>query len=139
MYQRHCRSKWELNKLQRQPHCKRFIRSKVWKISKKKFEKARHRSWSTFMQRKYPRTFQVLNFKCWSDMEFFINLLNRWCNPCKMLMPRIESVVQETNGKVDLAKVSGNYHMQICNAIHWLIQWKFSKFIEMILHFSRPA
>lgn len=29
----------------------------------------------------------------------------RWCNPCKVLMPRIETVIQETNGKVDLAKV----------------------------------
>lgn len=29
----------------------------------------------------------------------------RWCNPCKMLTPRLESVISENKGKVVLAKV----------------------------------
>lgn len=29
----------------------------------------------------------------------------RWCNPCKMLTPRLESVISENKGKVLLAKV----------------------------------
>lgn len=28
-----------------------------------------------------------------------------WCNPCKMLTPRLESVISENKGKVLLAKV----------------------------------
>ena len=32
-------------------------------------------------------------------------LFFRWCNPCKMLAPRIETVIEENNGKVLLAKV----------------------------------
>lgn len=31
--------------------------------------------------------------------------LYRWCNPCKMLTPRIESVIGENAGKITLAKV----------------------------------
>lgn len=33
------------------------------------------------------------------------NLSCRWCNPCRMLTPRIESVIAEKQGKVLLAKV----------------------------------
>lgn len=29
----------------------------------------------------------------------------RWCNPCRMLTPRIETVVAEKQGKILLAKV----------------------------------
>lgn len=29
----------------------------------------------------------------------------RWCNPCRMLTPRLESVIAEKQGKVLLAKV----------------------------------
>lgn len=34
-------------------------------------------------------------------------MLFRWCNPCKMLTPRIESIIGENKGKVTLAKVIG--------------------------------
>lgn len=39
--------------------------------------------------------FQII--KCDSDF--------RWCQPCKLLAPRIESVVDEKRGKILLAKV----------------------------------
>lgn len=29
----------------------------------------------------------------------------RWCNPCKLLGPRVESVIDEKKGKILLAKV----------------------------------
>lgn len=51
-------------------------------------------------------------FSCVSIYSFYIILfpfemiLISWCNPCKALMPRIETVIQENEGKVDLAKVS---------------------------------
>lgn len=32
-------------------------------------------------------------------------ILCRWCNPCKLLAPRIEHVIDEKKGKVLLAKV----------------------------------
>lgn len=34
-----------------------------------------------------------------------VTLIYRWCNPCKLLTPRLESVISETKGKVRLAKV----------------------------------
>ena len=34
-----------------------------------------------------------------------IFLFLRWCNPCRMLTPRIESVIAEKQGKILLAKV----------------------------------
>lgn len=30
---------------------------------------------------------------------------NRWCNPCRLLTPRIEAIITECKGKVLLAKV----------------------------------
>lgn len=29
----------------------------------------------------------------------------RWCNPCRLLTPRLESIVSESKGKIILAKV----------------------------------
>ncbi|KAG5678024.1 hypothetical protein PVAND_007732 [Polypedilum vanderplanki] len=34
-----------------------------------------------------------------------VDFMATWCNPCKMLGPRIEKVVEENKGKVSLAKV----------------------------------
>lgn len=45
---------------------------------------------------------KVLKSKTPVVVDFFAT----WCNPCKMLTPRIETVVSEHNGKVSLAKVS---------------------------------
>ncbi|XP_070489844.1 thioredoxin, mitochondrial-like [Chironomus tepperi] len=34
-----------------------------------------------------------------------VDFMATWCNPCKMLGPRIETVINEHKGKVSLAKV----------------------------------
>jgi thioredoxin 1 len=39
-----------------------------------------------------------------------VDFMATWCNPCKMLTPRIEKVVEENKGKVSLAKVRALYH-----------------------------
>lgn len=45
-------------------------------------------------------------------IQYNIIICCRWCNPCKMLTPRIESVIGENYGKITLAKVS--VHISIC-------------------------
>nr|XP_034195256.1 thioredoxin, mitochondrial-like isoform X1 [Osmia lignaria] len=40
-----------------------------------------------------------------SKVPVIIDFFATWCNPCRMLTPRIESVVAEKQGKVLLAKV----------------------------------
>lgn len=56
---------------------------------------------------------------CWVAIKqsFF---LRSWCSPCKMLTPRIESVIGENSGKISLAKV--------CDAFIW-----FAFFLNYIL------
>lgn len=34
-----------------------------------------------------------------------VQLIFRWCNPCRMLTPRLETVIAEKQGKILLAKV----------------------------------
>ncbi|XP_076292987.1 thioredoxin, mitochondrial [Lasioglossum baleicum] len=40
-----------------------------------------------------------------SKVPVIIDFFATWCNPCRMLTPRIESVIAEKQGKVLLAKV----------------------------------
>ncbi|CAO1343605.1 unnamed protein product [Diamesa serratosioi] len=44
---------------------------------------------------------KVKNSKTPVVVDFFAT----WCNPCKMLTPRIESIISENEGKISLAKV----------------------------------
>lgn len=37
--------------------------------------------------------------------NYIFKIFFRWCNPCRMLTPRLESVIAERKGKVILAKV----------------------------------
>ncbi|XP_075225026.1 thioredoxin, mitochondrial [Lycorma delicatula] len=52
---------------------------------------------------------RVKNAKKPVIVDFFAT----WCNPCKALAPRLESVIAETNGKVDLAKVDIDEHSDL--------------------------
>ncbi|KAJ0178407.1 hypothetical protein K1T71_006230 [Dendrolimus kikuchii] len=44
---------------------------------------------------------KVINSKVPVVVDFFAT----WCNPCRMLTPRLESIISENKGKVVLAKV----------------------------------
>lgn len=44
---------------------------------------------------------KVINSKVPVVVDFFAT----WCNPCRMLTPRLESIISEKKGKVMLAKV----------------------------------
>ncbi|KAJ8716241.1 hypothetical protein PYW08_013526 [Mythimna loreyi] len=44
---------------------------------------------------------KVINSKVPVVVDFFAT----WCNPCRLLTPRLESIISESKGKVVLAKV----------------------------------
>ncbi|XP_055609011.1 thioredoxin, mitochondrial [Uranotaenia lowii] len=63
-------------------------------------------------------------FKIQSPQEFdekvknskdpiIVDFFATWCGPCKMLTPRIESVIGEQGGKVKLAKVDIDEHSDL--------------------------
>lgn len=64
---------------------------------------AQEQTLSTAFKVQDPKDFndRVKNSKVPVIVDFFAT----WCNPCRMLTPRIESVVAEKQGKVLLAKV----------------------------------
>ena len=41
-----------------------------------------------------------------------VDFMATWCNPCKLLGPRIETVINEHKGKVSLAKVNKEVLLQ---------------------------
>ncbi|XP_054733778.1 thioredoxin, mitochondrial [Anastrepha obliqua] len=48
-----------------------------------------------------------------SDKLVIVDFFATWCNPCKMLTPRIETVVGEKAGAVKLAKVDIDEHSEL--------------------------
>jgi len=48
-----------------------------------------------------------------SDGIVIVDFFATWCNPCKMLTPRIETVIGEQKGKVKLAKVDIDEHSDL--------------------------
>uniref|UniRef100_A0A1B6MJC6 Thioredoxin domain-containing protein n=1 Tax=Graphocephala atropunctata TaxID=36148 RepID=A0A1B6MJC6_9HEMI len=50
-----------------------------------------------------------------SKTPVIVDFFATWCNPCKALTPRIESVVAEKDGKVVLAKVDIDEHSNLAD------------------------
>ncbi|XP_055387162.1 thioredoxin-like [Condylostylus longicornis] len=48
-----------------------------------------------------------------SDKVVIVDFFATWCNPCKMLTPRIETVIGEKKGAVKLAKVDIDEHSDL--------------------------
>lgn len=48
-----------------------------------------------------------------SDKLVVVDFFATWCNPCKMLTPRIESIIGEKAGTVKLAKVDIDEHSEL--------------------------
>ncbi|CAD7004740.1 thioredoxin, mitochondrial [Ceratitis capitata] len=48
-----------------------------------------------------------------SDKPVIVDFFATWCNPCKMLTPRIETVVGEKAGAIKLAKVDIDEHSDL--------------------------
>jgi len=48
-----------------------------------------------------------------SKKPVIVDFFATWCNPCKALTPRIENVIAETNGEVNLAKVDIDEHSEL--------------------------
>ncbi|XP_037934840.1 thioredoxin C-1-like [Teleopsis dalmanni] len=42
-----------------------------------------------------------------------VDFFATWCNPCKMLTPRIEAIIDEMAGDVELAKVDIDEHSEL--------------------------
>ncbi|XP_063697818.1 thioredoxin, mitochondrial-like [Culicoides brevitarsis] len=47
------------------------------------------------------------------DKVVIVDFFATWCGPCKMLTPRIETIMGENEGKVNLAKVDIDEHTEI--------------------------
>lgn len=47
------------------------------------------------------------------DKVIIVDFFATWCGPCKMLTPRIETVMGEHEGKANLAKVDIDEHSEI--------------------------
>lgn len=47
------------------------------------------------------------------DKVVIVDFFATWCSPCKMLTPRIETVIGENKGKVSLAKVDIDEHTDL--------------------------
>ncbi|KAH8407800.1 hypothetical protein KR215_001432 [Drosophila sulfurigaster] len=48
-----------------------------------------------------------------SQTPVVVDFFATWCNPCKMLTPRIESIVGEQAGSIKLAKVDIDEHTDL--------------------------
>ncbi|KAJ1522893.1 hypothetical protein ONE63_002035 [Megalurothrips usitatus] len=48
-----------------------------------------------------------------SKVPVIVDFFATWCNPCRMLTPRIESVIAERKGEVVLAKVDIDEHTEL--------------------------
>ncbi|XP_059614694.1 thioredoxin [Phlebotomus argentipes] len=48
-----------------------------------------------------------------SKTPVIVDFFATWCGPCKMLTPRIETIIQENEGKISLLKVDVDEHSDL--------------------------
>ncbi|KAK0168921.1 hypothetical protein PV327_002677 [Microctonus hyperodae] len=77
---------------------------------------------------------RVINSKVPVIIDFFAT----WCNPCRMLTPRLESVIAEKGGKILLAKVDIDENTDLAldyqvESVPVLIAMKDGKVLERIV------
>ncbi|KAK3089594.1 hypothetical protein FSP39_004884 [Pinctada imbricata] len=70
-----------------------------------------------------------------NTLPVIVDFHANWCGPCKLLGPRLESIVSSTNGKVILAKVDVDDHGDLAmrygvNAVPTVIAFKNGKNID---------
>ena len=73
-----------------------------------------------------------------SDKPVVVDFFATWCNPCKMLTPRIESIIGEKEGAIRLAKVDIDEHSELAldydvGAVPVLMVMKDGKVINRIV------
>ncbi|XP_063981277.1 thioredoxin, mitochondrial [Diachasmimorpha longicaudata] len=73
-----------------------------------------------------------------SKVPVIIDFFATWCNPCRMLTPRLESVIEEKQGKILLAKVDIDENTDLAldyqvQSVPVLIAMKDGKVLERIV------
>ncbi|XP_043495079.1 thioredoxin, mitochondrial-like [Polistes fuscatus] len=73
-----------------------------------------------------------------SKVPVIVDFFATWCNPCRMLTPRLESVIAEKQGKVLLAKVDIDENSDLAldyevGSVPVLIAMKDGKVLERIV------
>lgn len=73
-----------------------------------------------------------------SKVPVIIDFFATWCNPCRMLTPRLESVIAEKQGKILLAKVDIDENTDLAldyevGSVPVLIAMKDGKVLERVV------
>ncbi|KAH0944857.1 hypothetical protein HN011_002516 [Eciton burchellii] len=73
-----------------------------------------------------------------SKVPVIVDFFATWCNPCRMLTPRIETVIAEKQGKVLLAKVDIDENTDLAldyqvGSVPVLIAMKDGKVLERVI------
>ncbi|XP_043279360.1 thioredoxin, mitochondrial [Venturia canescens] len=73
-----------------------------------------------------------------SKVPVIVDFFATWCNPCRMLTPRLESVIAEKQGKIILAKVDIDENTDLAldyevGSVPVLIAMKDGKVLERIV------
>ncbi|XP_046746013.1 thioredoxin, mitochondrial [Diprion similis] len=73
-----------------------------------------------------------------SKVPVIIDFFATWCNPCRLLTPRLESVIAEKQGKILLAKVDIDAHTDLAldyevDSVPVLIAMKDGRILERVV------